>query len=102
MNVLSIALLVASIVAGAFGIVFVVEAVRGREDKRDKKRSIAFSVVSFFASIVMALGSSYVAYASKHKGFTFDNFVWKTPSVPPQVQVDAPMITAMLTGVGVA
>ena len=99
MNVLSIALLVASIVAGAFGIVFVVEAVRKRDEK---KRSIALSVGSFFTAIVLALGSSYVAYVTKHKGFTFDNFVWKTASAPVDVKVDAPTVTAMLSGVGVA
>lgn len=99
MNVLSIVLLVAAIASGAFGIVFVVEAVR----KRDKKRSIAFSTVSFFAATVLALGSSYAAHMTPHRGFTFHDFVWKTPSVRVEdTRVDAPTITAMLSGVGIA
>ncbi len=99
MNVLSIVLLVAAVVSGAFGIVFVVEAVR----KRDKKRSIAFSVGSFFGAIVLALGSSYAAHVSGHRGFTFHDYIWRTPSVRvKEVRVDAPTITAMMAGVGVA
>ena len=99
MNVLSVILLVAAIVSGAFGIVFVVEAVR----KRDKKRSIAFSTASFFAAIVLALGSSYAAHTASHKGFTFHDYVWKTPSKRvKEVHVDASTMTAMLSGVGVA
>lgn len=90
MNAVGLVLLVASVVSGAFGVVFVIESIKQR-DSKDKKRTIAYSIGSFLASVVIGLAAIHVLSArTKHGKRIFDD----------QLLDRSAMTAAMISGTG--
>lgn len=93
MNIVAVILLIATVVFGAFGVVFVIEGVK--RPRGDRKRPTAYALGSFFAAIVLGLAGAYVARVAKHKRYTYADYVQSAPSAPSRAQ-DA-MMTAMMS-----
>lgn len=96
MNAIGLVLLVVSIVFGAFGVVFAIESIK----QRDKKRTVAYSVGSFFAAVALGLASTYAFHSSPHKGYTYADYVWKAPSAFEKVRTGDAVMTAMMSTAG--
>jgi hypothetical protein len=95
MNIVALVLLVATVVLGAFGVVFVIESVK--REPGDRKRPAAYAVASFFAAIVLGLAATYVSHVRAHKGYTYADYIWSAPSASGRVRAGDAMMTAMIS-----
>lgn len=95
MNIVALVLLVATVVLGAFGVVFVIESVK--REPGDRKRPAAYAVASFFAAIVLGLAATYVSHVRAHKGYTYADYIWSAPSASGRVRTGDAMMTAMIS-----
>lgn len=95
MNIVALILLVATVVLGAFGVVFVIESVK--RERGDRKRPAAYAVASFFSAIVLGLAATYVFHTGAHKGYTYADYIWSAPSAPGKVRTGDAVMTAMIS-----
>lgn len=95
MNVVALVLLVAAVVLGAFGVVFVIEAVK--RPRGDRKRPTAYALGAFFAAMIAGLAGAYAARVAKHKVYTYADYTRSGPSAQGRVRAGDAVMTAMIS-----